>query len=645
MGTRSRSNKGRAQARGKHEDRRAQAPGSGLQGAPDLSTPLVRAVLSGRGLLVSLGLAAACVFIYAPVRNHEFLSWDDTGYVRDNIRVAAGLTSNGVRWAFNAGYMANWHPLTWLSHMLDVELFGVKAGPMLCVNVLFHVLNAVLLFGLLYKMTDSLGRSAFVAALFAVHPLHVESVAWLSERKDVLSTFLGLLTFWAYVEYARRAKRTRYFLVIFLFALGLTAKPMLVTLPFVMLLADYWPLRRVTLGKDSQFRRVALRLAREKLPLLGLAAISSVVTYVAQQRAGAVSALARLPIGVRAANALVSYAAYIGKMLWPANLSALYAFSRPAGVKVLTSVVLLAVITAAVTREVRRRPCLAVGWLWYLGMLVPVIGLVHVGSQAMADRYTYLPMAGLSIMVGWGVPDLLVRVRRRKVVLAAAAGAALLAFTIAARAQVRYWKDSTTLWTHALEVDADNDIAHNLLGEELAKKGNLTDAVFHYTEALRINPQNAEAHNNLGLALADQGNLADGIAHYRQALRLKPRFVDAHYNLGLALAAQGKTAEAIEEYSAALRINPEFIGAHNNLGVILAQQGKTDEARSHFMAVLRLTPDNPDAHNNLGILLASQGRIDEAAAHFSRAVRLRPDFEAARNNLNITRSRQRTGDK
>jgi Flp pilus assembly protein TadD len=625
---------------------------SAVKVAPFCSASLVRTVLSGRGLLVSLGLAAACVFIYAPVRTHAFLSWDDTAYVSDNIRVAAGLTSNGVRWAFTTGYMANWHPLTWLSHMLDVELLGLNAGPLLCVNVLFHVLNAVLLFALLCKMTGSLGRSAFVAALFAVHPLHVESVAWLSERKDVLSTFLGLLTLWAYVEYARRPERKRYFLVILLFALGLMAKPMLVTLPFVMLLVDYWPLRRMTLGADSQVqagllsqqgRRVVMRLAREKLPLVGIAVISSIVTYVAQQRAGAVSVLARLPLWVRAENALVSYAAYIGKMLWPASLSALYPLSRPAGVAVLGSALLLAVITAAVTRDGHRRPYLAVGWLWYLGMLVPVIGLIQVGSQSMADRYTYVPIIGLFIMVGWGIPDLLARVRCRKVLLAAAAGTVLLASTIAARAQVRHWKDSATLWTHALEVTADNDIAHNLLGEELAKEGKLSDAVFHYTEALRINPGNAEAHNNLGLALADQGKIADGIAHYTEALRLKPSFVDAHYNMGLALATQGKTTEAIEKYRAALRINREFVKAHNNLGVILAQQGKTREARSHFMAVLRLRPDDPDAHNNLGILLASQGRIDEAETHFSEALRLRPDFESARNNLNIIRAQQGRG--
>jgi len=622
-----------------------QKPPSGL------STSLVRTVASGRALWASLALIAAGVFVFAPVRNHVFVAWDDPEYVSENIRVAAGLTWDGVRWAFTTGHMANWHPLTWLSHMLDVELFGVNAGPHLCVNAALHVLNALLLFGLLRKMTGALGRSAFVAALFAVHPLHVESVAWLSERKDVLSTLIGLLTLWAYLEYTRRPNWMRYFAVLLLFALGLMAKPMLVTLPFVMLLLDYWPLRRVTFEADAQGRpghtsprerRVALQLAREKLPLLALVLMSSIITFVVQQRAGAVSGLDKMPLSLRAANALVSYLAYIGKTLWPVNLSALYPLYRLPGVWVLGSALALAVISVVVIWQARRRPYLVVGWLWYLGMLLPVIGLVQVGSQSMADRYTYLPVVGLFVIAGWAIPDLLARLPRRKILLPAAAAIVIAACAITARAQVQYWKDSTTLWAHALEVNADNNIAHNLLGEEFAKQGKIEVAVAHYTEALRLNHDNAEAHNNLGLALADQGRLGDAVAHYSEALRLKPSFVDAHYNMGLALASQGKIDEAVGQYSEALRINREFVKAHNNLGVILAQQGKAGEAISHFQEVLRLRPDDPDAHNNLGILLASQGRSDEAVAHFSEAVRLRPDFEAARNNLKVVLSGQKT---
>jgi len=618
-----------------------------IQNPPSISLP--KAVVSGRALWVSLALIAASGFIYSPVRDHHFVAWDDPEYVSENIRVAAGLTWDGVKWAFTTGHQANWHPLTWLSHMLDVQLFGLNAGPHLLINLLLHILNALLLFGLLHKMTGALGRSAFVAALFAVHPLHVESVAWISERKDVLSTLIGLLTLWAYLEYTRRPKWIRYFTVLLLYALGLMAKPMLVTLPFAMLLLDYWPLRRFTLQSDAQGRprfaspsqrQVARQLVREKLPLLALALISSIVTFGVQQRAGAVSELAKLPFNLRLENALVSYTAYIGKMLWPANLSALYPLSRLPESWVLGSGLALMTVSIAVIREAHRHPYLPVGWLWYLGTLVPVIGLVQVGSQSMADRYTYVPHIGLFIIAAWGIPDLLARWSYGKILLPASAGIVIVACTIVARKQVHCWKDSMTLWQHALEVTADNDVAHNLLGEELAKQRRLEEAIAHYSEALRLNRDNAEAHNNLGLALADQGKIADAMVHYSEALRLKPAFVDAHYNMGLALASQGRMEEAIRQYSEALRINHEFVGAHNNLGVLLATQGKTNEAIAHFSEVLRLKPDNPDAHNNLGILLASQGRVDEAITHFSEAVRLKPDLAPARDNLRIALSKR-----
>ena len=614
------------------------------------SMSILDSLISGRALWISLALIAVCIFIYSPVRNHDFVAWDDPAYVSENSHVAAGVTWEGTQWAFTTGYMANWHPLTWMSYMLGTQFFGLSAGPHLLANVFLHILNTLLLFGLLHKMTGALGRSAFAAALFAAHPLHVESVAWVSERKDVLSTLIGLITLWAYVDYARRSGRVRYLAVLLLFALGLMAKPMLVTLPFVLLLLDYWPLRRVALQTDgleapeilSHTRHPVLQLVREKLPLFAISVISSIITFIVQQRAGAVSALTKLPLDVRVANALVSYAAYVGKMLWPAHLSALYPLYRWGPEAVLGSSLALVAVTAGVIWAGRRHPYLPVGWFWFLGTLVPVIGLVQVGSQAMADRYTYVPLIGLFIILAWGIPDLLPRGRWREGVLPAAAAMLILACAIGARAQVEYWKDSMTLWTHALEVTTDNDIANNLLGDALAKHGRAQEAMAHYSEALRIKPDNAQAHNGLALALANQGKLSEALPHYSEAIRLKPDFVDAHSNMGLALAGQGKIADAIGQYSEALRLNPDFVDAHNNLGVALANQGKANEAISEFTEVLRVRPDDPDAHNNLGILLAGQGRVDEAVRHFSAAVRLRPDFVIARENLRVAQSRQAT---
>jgi len=621
------------------------APGMRVQEAPSsLTKSVVKRLVSGRALWVSLALIAVSVFIYAPVRNHAFLAWDDTEYVSNNRHVMAGPTWNGIRWAFTTGHMANWHPLTWLSHMLDARLFGSDAGLHHCTNALFHILNALLLFALLQEMTGSLGRSAFVAALFAAHPLHVESVAWLSERKDVLSTFLALLALLAYVGYTRRPTWKRYLMVAVFFALGLMSKPMLVTLPFAMMLLDYWPLRRVTLeaGAAGKPLRAMARLTYEKLPLFALVLVSCIVTFIAQQRAGAVGGLDKIPLGLRASNALVSYAAYIGKTLWPAHLAALYPIFALAKAQVVGSGLMLAAISAGAILGARRWPYLPVGWLWYLGTLLPVIGLVQVGSQSMADRYTYIPSIGLFVIASWGAWDLLTRLPYRKTLVPAAAAIIIAACAITARAQVHHWKDSTTLWTHALTVNNRNDIAHNLLGEEFAKKGKLQEAIAQYTEALQINGNNAEANNNIGLALAETGKTAEALAHYQKALSLKPAFVDAHYNLAITLTNLGKIKEAIAEYSEALRLNREFVNAYVNLGVVMAQQGKPDEALRYFQEALRLQPNNASAHNNLGILLETQGKMQEAEAHFSEALRIEPTFEAARRNLDIIRSAQRT---
>jgi Tfp pilus assembly protein PilF len=595
----------------------------------------------GNALWICLALIAVNLIVYAPLGHHGFVSFDDGDYVSENPMVAGGLTWHGVSWALTTGYASNWHPLTWLSHMLDVELYGLNTGPHHLTNELLHIANTLLLFGLLYRMTAALGRSAFVAGLFAVHPLHVESVAWIAERKDVLSTLFGILTLWAYVAYGRRPGLRRYLTVALLFALGLMAKPMLVTLPFVMLLLDFWPLGRLSPAPNGRWAIGAL--VWEKLPLLALAAASSIVTFVVQQRGGAVMGLETIPLNLRVANALVSYVAYIGKMLWPARLAAFYPYvgSLP-GWRVAGASLGLIAVSVAVLWMGMRRPYLPVGWFWYLGTLVPVIGLVQVGSQPLADRYTYLPLIGLFIMVSWGVPELLIRWPLARIALPAAAVVVISGCAFTARAQVRNWESSTALWTHALEVTKGNYLAYNNLGNVLAKQGKFDDAAAQYTEALRIKPDYAFAHNNLGRALTSQGKIGEAIEHYSEALRIEPDYADAHNNMGIARADEGKLDEAIAHYSRALHTKPDFADAHNNLGIVLAKLGRADEAIHEFSEAIRIKPDYPEAHNNLGVVLASQGRVREAISQYSEALRLKPGYQAARHSLDDLTSRGTT---
>ena len=594
---------------------------------------------SGKAPWVCLALIAANLIVYASLQHHGFVNFDDGDYVGENPMVARGLTWHGVSWAFTTGYASNWHPLTWLSHMLDVQLYGLNPGPHHLTNLLFHIANTLLLFGLLHRTTGALGRSAFVAGLFAVHPLHVESVTWVAERKDVLSTLFAMLTLWAYVAFTRRPSLHRYLAVFLLFALGLMAKPMLVTLPFVMLLLDFWPLGRLApalpASRPAPSRgRAIWVLVREKVPLLALTVVSSIVTFVVQRRGGSVMSLDAIPLGVRAANALVSYVAYTGKMLWPARLAVFYPYVRPLpGWWVAGASLGLLAVSVAVLWLGPRHPYLPVGWFWYVGTLVPVIGLVQVGSQPIADRYTYVPLIGLFIVVAWGVSDLAIRRPLGRVALPIAAGVVLLACAITARAQLQNWESSKALWEHALAVTTGNNVARNNLGNVLAKQGEFDDAIVQYSAALRIKPDYAFAHNNLGRVLANQGRISEAIEHYSAALRIEPDYADAHNNLGIVLAGQGKLDEAIAHYSRALRAKPDFADAHNNLGIALAKAGRADEAIHEFLEAVRIKPDYPEAHNNLGVVLVSKGRVGEAISQYSEALRLKPDYREARRSL------------
>ena len=583
-----------------------------------------------RDLALCLFIAVCTAVVYGQTVGHEFVNYDDGKYVYENVHVRNGLSWEGVGWAFTTLWASNWHPLTWLSHMLDCELFGLNAGVHHLGNVLLHILNSMLLCLVLRNMTGAVWRSAMVAALFALHPLHVESVAWVAERKDVLSTLFFMLTLGAYARYADRPSRTRYGLVFVFLALGLMAKPMLVTVPFVLLLLDYWPLERFRLTQTNALRLLVM----EKVPLFVLVAASSLVTFVAQQRGGATSLTFVVPFGLRIANALVSYVAYPGKILWPTGLAVLYPYRDAVStVQWAGAAAVLAGVTVLVIWASRKRRYPAVGWLWYLGTLVPVIGLVQVGMQSMADRYTYVPAMGLFVMAVWGMADLLARWRLGRVVHAAMAGVVIVACMIGTWFQVDCWANTVTLFEHALKVARPSALAHNNLGLAFAEQGKREKAIAHYQEALRIHPTYAKAHANLGVLLMEKGKSSEAIRHCTEAVRIDPQLAKGHLNLGFVLFRQGKDEEAIASYREALRIQPTYAKAHYNLGFSLARQGKADEAISHFHEALAVDPASPGAHRSLAMALDDKGEHEEAIGHYREAIRLDPEDPISHNNL------------
>jgi tetratricopeptide (TPR) repeat protein len=618
---------------------------------------------------VCIFLAAIIWVVFGQTLGHEFVNYDDDFYVYENPAVTQGLTLQGIIWAFTHVHCSNWHPLTWVSHMLDCQFYGLSPGGHHLTNILLHTATAILLFLILRQMTGALWRSAFVAAVFAIHPLRVESVAWVAERKDVLSGLFFMLTIGAYVRYAQRRSRVEpsslrsaasgsrepgaqavsaldprlsaldYCLVLLFFALGLMCKPMLVTLPLVLVLLDYWPLNRLRADAATEpvfrlaGRLVPRRLVFEKLPLLGLAVASCAVTIFAQTKS--ILPFENMSLSLRVGNALISCVAYLGQMFWPSGLAVLYPFTAGGvGVsEVVLSLVLLAGISTGVFILRRRRPCFLTGWLWYLIMLAPVIGIVQVGAQARADRYTYLPQIGLYLLLTWAAADLCAGWRHRRVVLGGGSMIILMALIFCARAQTAYWRNSESLWTHTLACTSDNFIGHNNLGIALLKTGNVDEAMVHYQKALEINPDFAEAHNNLGNFLFQKGSVDEAMVHYQKALEINPDYAEAHYNLGYALLKMGNVDEAIAHLQKALQINPDYAEAHNNLGYALIQKGSVDEATAHFQKALQINPDYADAHNNLGNILLEKGSVDEAIIHFQKALQIKPDFAEAHKNL------------
>ena len=576
-----------------------------------------------RTWIVYLALFVATLIVYAQSAQFDFVNYDDPDYVTNNPHVRAGLTADGVRWAFTSTEAANWFPVTRLTHLLDVQLFGVAAGGPHLVNVLLHAAAAALLFAFLCAATGARWRSAFVAFVFAIHPLHVESVAWISERKDVLCALFWFLALLGYV-------RGRWWLVYAAFVLGLMSKPMIVTLPFTLLLLDWWPLKR------------GLQL-REKVPLFLLSAAGAAVTYATQSGSGAVKPAAAISL----ANALVSYAVYLLKTLWPSDLAPFYPYpsSIPAW-QPIAAILVLGAVTFAAVRVRRSAPYFLTGWLWFIGTLVPVIGLVQVGAQARADRYMYVPMVGLAIAAAWGAADLL---RERPRIAAALGAGAVFAFGTVAWAQTSYWHDSGTLFTHAVEVVDDNYVAeHNLGAYLMTIPGRMPDAVRHLRAAARLRPESGQIHSDLGAALArSPGHLDEAAAELRAAANLLPGNAIPHNNLGNVLAEAGHFPEALAEYDTALRLDPGNADARANrprveaqmhyaAGLELANAGKLAPAVAEFEAALRLRPDLAEAHNNLGVVLTQMpGRHSDAVTHFREAVRLRPDYEDARYNLEM----------
>jgi protein O-mannosyl-transferase len=597
--------------------------------SPSFTGPGGKRTVSGLCIL----LAMAVFLIFGRTHGYGFVGFDDDDYFSSNDHVKAGLTWNGIRWAFETGYASNWHPLTWLSLMLDAQLFGTgPAGPHLT-NVLLHAANTVLLFLLSRRLTGALWSSAFVAVVFAIHPLRVESVAWVSERKDVLSGFFFMLTLGAYARYVEKSKaqdsksRIFYGLSLLFFALGLMSKPMLVTLPFVLLLLDYWPFNR--------FNPATLkRLLVEKLPFFLLSAASCLATVLVQREA--IKPIIVLPLALRLGNALVSYATYLTQMIWPENLAAYYPyhFDTPAW-QTMGAGALLFSITLAAFLTARKFPYFLVGWLWYLGMLVPAIGLVQVGGQAHADRYTYLPQIGLYIGIAWAIKDLTLSWRYRRQILATMASVIIGALMVCTWRQTSYWRTDESLWERAIACTSGNYTAHINLGYVLAAQGRTAEAIEHYQQAIKFYPGYAQAYINLGVIFLNEGRLDEAGENFQRALEINPDSAEAHNNMGILLAKQGRTAEAIEHYQKAIELDPDRAEIYNNLGNLLATQGRTAEAIAQFQKALEVAPDNAKVHYNLANVLTAQGRVDEAIEHYQRALEQMPDSTHAHYQLGV----------
>ena len=602
-------------------------------------------------------LIVTTLAVYWQIGHHDFVNFDDNEYVSENPFVREGLTRTSAYWALTSSFHGHWHPLTWLSHMADCQFFGLDPGRHHLMSVLYHLASTLLLFITFHRMTGAVWRSAFVAALFALHPLHVEPVAWMAARKDVLSTLFWALAMLAYVRYSEKPGIFRYLLAFLVFVLGLTAKPMVVTLPFVFLLLDYWPLDRFRSSRPEgepgaereEARNIVIekaslfRLLMEKALFFAAMGVSIIITISVMSYGKIMPILnlsAALPTKDHLAKALLHTIIYIGKAFWPSDL--IIPYPKPLYLTIATAVtagLILLGITFLVLWKGRRYPYLPVGWLWYLITIFPVSGIVKGGPAGMADRYTYLPVIGLFIIVAWGAPDLLAKGRFRRPALGAAAILTVSILALLTWKQVGHWKNSITLFKHSLAVAPDNFVAQNNLGVALMKEGNLHAASHFFSQAVRFNPKYASAHNNLGVVLKRQGRLEEAASHFSRVLEITPYHTLALNNLGIVLSLQGKDEEAKSRFEQALKLDPFYAEAHNNLGSILKKEGYFEEAMRHFSEAVRIKPDYGEAYNNIGVVLMKQGRLEEAMATFSEAVRITPDYAEAHNNLGVALER------
>lgn len=650
--------------------------------------------LEQRPVVIAGFLAVAVIAVYSSIVGLGFIFFDDPAYVFDNPRIFCGVNWDSILWAFTHSHASNWHPLTSISHMLDCDVFGLNPGGHHLGNMALHAANTVLLWLLLRRITGSTWRSAFVAAAFALHPLRVESVAWVSERKDVLSLFFGLAALYAYTSYVESSGGTgvqnrfvfgppslrSYALALLLFACGLMSKPMLVTMPLLMLLLDIWPLKRVAVGhwraQTGEGDREAISkspadswrvVLLDKIPFVVLSGASCIITFVVQRAGGAVAGLQQLPLGARVGNALMSYVRYLGKLFWPTDLAVIYPFQHWPVYAVIASFVILSCISLFVLWQSPRRPYLFVGWAWYVVSLLPVIGIVQVGAQSIADRYTYLPSIGILVALTWGMAEIVNRLHLKSGMVTVGAGSCLALLALFTHLQVAYWKNTETLFQHAISVTSRNSLAYNTLGRYFAASGDYAKAEEAYLTALKIDPffqhawnnlgcvlndqgrfvealtncqraielgpSFAEAHNNLGTALLGLRRSAEAITAFKQALELRPDYPEAQYNLGNAFAAQGQTVMAREHYSFAVKLNPSFASAHSNYGFMLLKEQTFADAVRAFRAALRLDPSLWQAHFGLGEALKGLGQYAEAAAEFAEVVKTRPDDPIARERL------------
>jgi len=664
-----------------------------------------------KALLICAFLTISTLAVYWQVNQFEFLDWDDTIYLTENPNVQSGITWESIKWAFGSFHATNWHPITWLSHMVDVQLFGMNSGWHHVSNLLLHIFNTLLLFLILSRITGLMWRSFFVAALFALHPLHVESVAWVAERKDVLSTFFGMLAVYCYTSYVQRPKFKWYLLVLVFFAIGLMAKPMLVTLPFVLLLLDYWPLKRFPIMCSDECNGHALDqrpsifwLALEKAPLLALSIVSSVMTYQAQDKGGAVTAFddslnhgsVAIDYGLieRLSNAVVSYASYLGKVFYPLNLSFFYPYRTGIQSEMLAqSALVIVVISLIVIWQVKRKPYLFVGWFWFIGMLVPVSGIVLVGWQSMADRYTYVPLIGVFIALVWGISELTKRWPKQTVILSSAMALSILICAVLSYIQVGYWRNNISLYGHAAETVPESAFVHFKLGTALAEKGDYKKAQTAFESALRVEPFDLRARFNLGLVLLrlkqfenaieqfnellkrypsytaaerqikiaramqkqqqiaaainaspetymrrgmlleQQGRVQDAILVYKQIVQYKDDYIPAHQKLGFLFYKLQRVDEAIAHYKVLVRLQPNSFAVHYNLGLALVDRGQLNEAIDSYQQALRLQPATAEIYNNLGVAFFRNGMFEQAIENFRSAIRIKPNYAQAKNNL------------